>query len=122
MFAGLFNFLTGGVIRQIGDQINQAYQAKLAAQNDSDRIEADKVIAELESRKAVLVAESRYQWNIAFRAFLASPFGLYMAKVLVWDKMFGFGSTPDLTSNQWKLAAIVYGFYFVYETAQLFKR
>ncbi len=122
MLAGLLNLLGGGIIRQVISELNQAYKTRLQAQNSSERIRADKIIAELEMRKSVLVAESRYRWNIAFRTFLAMPFGLYMAKIIIFDKILKLGVTDDLSASQWKLAAVVYGFYFVYETAQLFKR
>lgn len=122
MFKAILNFIGGGIVGQIGKELNTAYANRLAAKNSSERIAADKEIAGLEARKEVLVAESRKGWNIAFRAFLALPFGLFVWKVVVWDKLLGLGVTDDLSTDMWKLMAVVYGFYFVYETAALFKR
>ena len=122
MIGLILNFLGGGIVGQIGKELNAAYKNKLAAKNNTERVEADKVISTLQARKDVLVAESRSRWNIAFRAFLALPFGLFVWKAVVWDKLLGLGATDDLSADLWNLMMVVYGFYFVYETASLFKR
>ena len=122
MLSLILNFLSGGIVGQIGKQLNQAYKARLDSKNETERVEADKTIASLEARKAVLVAESRSQWNIIFRAILAVPFAAFVWKVIVWDKLLGLGTTDDLSPDLWNLMMVVYGFYFVYETASLFKR
>lgn len=122
MIGWIANIIGSGVIGQIGKELNRAYQAKLDAKNQTERIDADKEIASLEVRKAVLVAEARTSWNIIFRGFLALPFALFVWKVIVWDKLLKLGVTDPLDDNMWKLLGIVYGFYFVYETAALFKR
>lgn len=122
MIGLILNFLGGGIVGQIGKELNAAYKSKLAAKNNTERVEADKVISTLQARKDVLVAESRSRWNIAFRAFLALPFGLFVWKAVVWDKLLGLGATDDLSADLWNLMMVVYGFYFVYETASLFKR
>lgn len=122
MLQMILNFIGGGIVGQIGKQLNTAYKQRLDSQNEQQRVEADKEIASLEARKAVLVAESRYQWNVLFRFILAAPFALFVWKVIVWDKVLGWGATDDLSTDLWNLMMVVYGFYFVYETARLFKR
>ena len=122
MLSLILNFLSGGIVGQIGKQLNQAYKTRLDSKNETERVEADKTIASLEARKAVLVAESRSQWNIIFRAILAVPFAAFVWKVIVWDKLLGLGTTDNLSPELWNLMMVVYGFYFVYETASLFKR
>lgn len=122
MLSMILNFFGSGIVGQIGKQLNDAYKSRLNAKNETQRIDADKHIAGLEARKAVLVAESRSSWNVAFRAFLALPFGLFVWKVVVYDKVMGLGSTDNLSPDLWNLMMVVFGFYFMYETAQLFKK
>lgn len=122
MLRMILNFIGGGIVGQIGKELNTAYSNRLKAQNEASRIEADQNIASLEARKSVLVAEARHQWNILFRFILAAPFALFVWKVVVWDKLLGWGATDNLSPELWNLMMVVYGFYFVYETAQLFKR
>lgn len=122
MIGLILNFLSGGIVGQIGKELNVAYKNKLTAKNNSERVAADKVISTLQARKDVLVAEARGRWNIAFRAFLALPFGLFVWKAVVWDKLLGLGSTDNLGPDLWNLMMVVYGFYFLYETASLFKK
>lgn len=123
IFSAVLNWLGGGIVGEIGEQLNIAYQAKLNAQTNAERTAADKVIATLEARRSVLVEESRQTGaNAIFRVFLALPFGLFVWKVIVYDKILALGVTDDLSDNLWKVMAVVYGFYFVYETAALFKR
>ena len=123
MIAGfILKLFGGGIIGQIGGELNKAYKARLTAQNNSERIAADKSIAGLEARKAVLVAEAKTSWNVLFRAVLALPFALFVWKVIVWDKILGLGTTDDIGPDMYNLMMVVYGFYFVYETATLFKK
>ena len=122
MWGLIANLFGGGVIGSITKALGNAHQASLNAKNTAERIEADKVISTLQARRDVLIAESRQKWNIIFRAFLALPFGIFVNKVIVYDKVLGLGSTDNLSADLWNLMMVVYGFYFVYETAALFKR
>tara|TARA_R110000851_G_scaffold32845_4_gene87836 strand:- start:856 stop:1176 length:321 start_codon:yes stop_codon:yes gene_type:complete len=76
----------------------------------------------LETLNAVLVAEAKGNWNVFFRMFLAFPFAVFLWKVVIWDKVLGWGVTDDLSPDLWNLMMIVFSFFFVYETAALFKR
>ncbi len=122
MLGTILNFLGGGIIRQIGGQINTAIKTRADATNATERIDADTEIASLQATRDVLKAEARHTWNIIIRAMLAAPFFLFVFKVIVWDKILGLGVTDDLSPDLWNLMMVVYGFYFVYETATLFKR
>lgn len=113
-------FLSG--IGSIGKEIRLAQKQKLDAKNESERIAADQSIETLKSRRDVLMAEAKQAWNVVFRTMLAAPFGIFVWKVVVWDKILGLGRTDDLSPDMWNLMMVVYGFYFVYETAVLFKK
>lgn len=86
---------------------------KLVAQTDTQRIEADQNIAQLQARRDVLIAESKSPWNVLARMALMIGPCFYVAKIFIWDKMLGLGSTDDLTPNEWYLVFVVYGFYFL---------
>ncbi|MGI9373702.1 MAG: hypothetical protein ACR2OJ_14515 [Hyphomicrobiales bacterium] len=89
MISILFSWLAGGGITAIGKQLNRAHENKLNAKNSSERIEADKAISQLESRRAVLVAEQKGLLTRWIRPAFALPFVIYDFKIVVWDKVLG---------------------------------
>lgn len=124
LLAKIGTWLLGGGVSAITESIRDIRKDALDAKNTSERIELEGVVATLENRRAVLVAEAKSNWNVVFRVFLAMPFALFVWKAIVFDKLlkWGDGSTDDLSPDLWNLMMIVYGFYFVYETAALFRR
>lgn len=95
----LVNFLGGPVVTGL---LN-AYKAKLAADNTSDRITADLAIRELaveQREKEIAVEQMKVDegrwWTAAPRAIVTWSFALYVAKIVVYDTMLGMGSTPPL--------------------------
>lgn len=48
MFSTILSWLSGGIIGQIAKPLNEAYKAKLTAQNDSERLAADMIIRKIE--------------------------------------------------------------------------
>lgn len=122
----LFRLISGGVIGQIGEQINKWQEISLQSKNASERIEADRAIAALQARKDVLVAESRdniaLRIRVLARMFFGLPLGIFIWKVVVWDKVLGLGVTDGLDTQMWNLMYMVYGFYFASEIAYFMKR
>lgn len=113
LITSLGGWLTGGGISAIGKQINDAYQAKLNAQNDEARIQADKRIAQLHAHEAVLIAEQGSAVTRWIRPAFAAPFVIYDAKIILWDKVLGLGTTDALSAEFWQLQMIVFGAYFL---------
>lgn len=113
MFGTLLSWLTGGGIAAIGKQIAHAYELKLAAKNDADRIEADKQIAQLQARQAVLIAEQGSWMTRWIRPAIAFPIVAYIWKLVIFDKVLGWGVTDDLSPELWRLFWIVIGAYFL---------
>jgi len=89
----------------------EAYTARDAAQTDADRIAADVAIKQLEARQAVLVADGR--WLAPVQAAFAVMFLIYNAKLIIWDKVLGFGVTDPLSPELYWLQGIVVGFIFL---------
>lgn len=109
-------------ISKITGQIADAFAKKVDAQTERERIEADEQIKTLEARRAVLVAESGTPINALIRGWLVFPPSLYVAKLFVWDKVLGWGSTDDLSNNLWWIVFIIYAFYFVSTAPKWFRR
>ncbi len=53
MLRTLLGWLGGGVIRQFTDPLLAAYQAKLNAQNDADRLAAEQTIVRIEAARDI---------------------------------------------------------------------
>lgn len=99
--------------------LQQAYATKLAAANDAERLKADIAIRTLEAQQAVLVAEATsgglQSW---IRPLFALPFVIYNAKLVVWDKVLGFGSTDSLSPELVQIELLVIGSYFAGRTIE----
>jgi hypothetical protein len=92
MLAWLAQFLAPQIVQGFID----AYKARLAANNSTDRTAADlaqaAILAEIEARRsadAVIIAEQGRWWTSIIRPLLAAPVVIYLWKVIVWDKVFG---------------------------------
>ena len=81
MLRAILDWLGGGIVKQFTDPLLAAYQARLAAQNDGERLEADKTIARIEAARDIAVAESARAWSATSvgRWLIVVPWGLYWA-------------------------------------------
>jgi hypothetical protein len=96
-----------------------AYRAKLAAGNTSERITADLAARELvveqrerELATQVLIAEQGRWYTALPRPLFALAFVIYAWKVVVWDKVLGLGATGALPDEMGQWAMIVLTAYF----------
>lgn len=113
MFKLFLSWITGGGLSGITSDLRQAYKDKLDAANDGDRIAAEVTIAQLTARQAALI-EGKGAWvSKAVQAAYATPFVVYNAKVIVWDKVLGLGVTDPLGEYERNLGLMVAGFYFL---------
>lgn len=109
MLKTILNWLTGNLV----GQLTEAYKAKLAAQNDAERLAAEQRIKALEVRQAVLLSEQAHWSTRWVRPAIAAPFVIYIAKVVVWDKVLGLGTTDPLSTDFHNLMMVVIGAYFI---------
>jgi len=113
MWAFLLNLISGPIISGF---IN-AYKAKLAAGNTSERIAADLAQRELEVQKTELQAQAQLKiaeighWWEPEKLF-AYTLWIYFTKVYLYDAAFGFGSTDAVRGDVAVWGAMVIGFYF----------
>jgi len=113
MWMTILSFLGGPVIKGLID----AYQAKLKAGNVDTKIAADLAAGEIAAQTAEVNAIMRYR--IAEIGHWYEPdklmgycVALYFAKLLVWDKVLGLGSTDALAGFAAITANLVVSFYF----------
>ena len=112
MFGAIASWMLGGGISAIGGQLTKAYELRLNAANDKERIEADVQIATLTAQQKILIAEQSSWATRWIRPAFALPFVIYNLKFIVWDKAFGLGASQDLGPDFWKLQMVVFGAYF----------
>lgn len=105
--------LLSGPLSSISRDIKEAYQSKLAAKNDAERVLADERIAVLEARKTSILAAQSDPIERWVRVGFAFPFVVYINKLVLWDKVLEWGVTDPLSSELSHILMIVLGGYFV---------
>ena len=105
---GLLNPLSA-ILGQI-----QQWEAKLLdAKTEQERIAAQERIAWYQAAATI----AGHPIDAVVRALMAAPGILFVWKLIVYDKMLGWGSTEDLSQNLWYFAvALPWGFYFLHWT------
>ena len=79
----LLSLIGGGVIERFTDPLLAAYQAKLDASNDAERLAAERDIAALEAARDIAVAEAGRAWSATSvgRWLIVFPWGLWWAAI-----------------------------------------
>lgn len=104
------SIFTGPVLNGLLD----AYRAKLASTNSTDQKAVDLAVADLQAqiearKQAVILASTP-------GGIIQEVFGLiaaaFFAKVVVYDKMLGWGSTDPIVGDMGTVYMMVVGFYF----------
>lgn len=125
----MLNFIGGPIITGIID----GYKAKLASVNTTDAQAVDlakqEIAAEIEARKQatiVILAEQGHWWTSLPRAAVQYAYAVFIVKVVVWDTVLGWGSTPPLHGDIATWSGMIMAFWFggrtVEKVAQIFKR
>lgn len=97
----------------IADKLVGAYASRQSAKTDQERLKADVLISQLEARQNVLVAEQGSWLTRWIRPALAFPIVIYFWKIVIWDKVLGWGVTDPIGPTGEYLMAAVVGAYFV---------
>jgi hypothetical protein len=115
MFATLLGWLGQLLGGPFAKAAVDAYRAKLASDNTSEKVAADLAARELDIEQReqdvaaqVVVAEQGRWYTALPRPLFAAAFIIYTWKVVVWDKVLGLGSTPALSGEvaQWATAVL----------------
>lgn len=129
MWTWLASILGGPVV----NGLISAYRAKLDATNTRDRTAADLAVkeieAEIEARKqaaAIIIAEQGRWYTAIIRPLLAAPVIIYFWKVIVWDKVLGWGVTDPINGMIADWAGLIITAYVggrsIEKVARIFKR
>lgn len=109
----LFSFLGGPVAKALVS----AYQAHLTAATTDNQTAADLAGKEIAAQQAennaiynLKIAEIGHPWEVEKLFAYVTLF--YYAKLLIWDKVLGLGSTDPLGGWALWAANLVIGFYF----------
>lgn len=113
MWMTLLSFIGGPVV----SGLIKAYQTKLAAGNTSERIAADLASSEIVTQRAeidaqtqVRIAEIGHFWEP--EKLFAYVTLVFYAKVLIYDKCLGLGTTDAVSGEVATWAGLVMSFYF----------
>jgi len=108
----LLNFFGGPLITGAVD----AYKAKLAAGNTRERIEADIAARELAVQQKELELQTDYKKSILGHWYdPVNLFGyimvVYFGKIVVWDKVLGWGTTDPIEGAGAEWAGMIMMFF-----------
>lgn len=101
-------------IKAIASEISKVKLAQQNADTEAKRLETEVHLEVLESKKQVLLAEQDNFLTRSVRPLWAAPFVIYTWKIVVWDKVFGFGVTDPLDEKMWALSMLIAGNYFFF--------
>ena len=118
LLLGLFT----GPLTEISNDIKEAYQSKLNAANDAERIAVEERITLLEARKSTILAAQSDPVERWVRIGFAVPFILYVNKVVLWDKVLGWGATDGLSDNFTWIMMTILGGYFLETTVKRIRK
>ena len=115
MMGLLLSFLGGPVI----NGLIGAYRERLQHASKQDVLAVDLAKAELEAEiaaraeanKLIIVEQGRW-YTAIIRPLFALPFIIFAWKVIVWDKVLGWGSTDPLDPNMWSVFIAIVAAYF----------
>ena len=129
MWTWLASFLSGPLI----NGMLSAYKERLAAINSGDAKALDllekeidaEIAARAEATKLLIVENGRW-YTAIIRPLFALPFILFSFKIVLWDKILGWGHTDALDANFWVIFNTIVISYFgataVERVARIFKR
>lgn len=108
----LLQLLGGGLVEKFTGPLERAYAAKLAAANDSERLDADKQIAFFEGQVALATVAAHHDKWWSPRSLMGWIATIYVGKLVLWDTVLGWGVTPDPGPVVGGIIMTVIGFYF----------
>ena len=108
---GILNWLIGGGINALAGPLERAYKAKLDAQNDADRLEAEKQIRFYEEQISLAQSAVADPWWSP-RVLMAYCVVAYVFKIVVWDTVLQMGVTPNPGQQVTGIVMLIIGFYY----------
>lgn len=125
MMAWLLSFLSGPLLNSL---VN-AYKAKLEAGNTRDAKAVELAVAEISAdiaarsaAKEIIIAEQGHWYTAVVRPLFALPFVIFIWKIVVWDKVFGWGVTDGLDPSMKEVLQTIIVSYFGFAAADRISR
>lgn len=96
----LGSLLAGGIVEKFTAPLERLWMAKLNADNDSKRLEAERAIQSLENQRDIAIAESRDRFSAVRvgRWLIVVPWGLWWAAIFavsIVNPIFGLSLSID---------------------------
>jgi hypothetical protein len=113
MIGAIVSLVTGGGVKAVAKLLTDAYASRADAKTEAERIAADERIATLEAQQAILLSEQQSWMTRWVRPAFAFPFVVYIWKLVLWDKVLGWGATDPLSDNLTQIMMLIIGAYFV---------
>lgn len=95
---------------------------QLDAKTEQEKIASEERIKVLEAKKDVIIKSHDDRLNNIVRLLWAAPFIVYVWKLLLWDKVMGWGSTDGLSPTLEYILWTILGGYFLLSGIDRFKR
>lgn len=114
MLGWIGSLLGGGLLRQLDDLLKRQQDATTEREKARLQAQVDVVQARLAAQTQ---GDATWLPKIV-QALFAVPFVIYLWKLIVWDKVLGWGVTDGLGAYETTLSGIVVGFYFLTTGAQ----
>jgi len=129
----MWSFLASLIGGPVVNGLIAAYKAKLDATNTTERLAADLAAKEIEGEIAmrqeaskIIIAEQGRWWTSIIRPLAALPVVIYIWKVIVIDKVLGWGTTDPITGEVATWAGVIVTTYFggrtIEKVARIFRR
>lgn len=112
MWTALLKIAIGG-LPAILSELTKQKQILSDAKTEQQRIEAEERIKVLEAKRDVVLQSQKEKFGEIVRLLWALPFILYVWKLLVWDKLLGWGTTDPLGPTLEYILWTVLGGYFI---------
>jgi len=112
MWTAVLKFLGIGLPALI-DKIVELKAKQLDAKTEQQRIEMQEKIDVLEQRKQIIINSQNQKLGEWVRLLWALPFIVYIWKLLLWDKVLGWGATDALSPTLEYILWTVLGGYFM---------
>lgn len=120
MWSALLELIPGAftTLNGITSAISNAKIAAINATTEQERISAQERVSTLQAQRDVLIADTAHSnIDLWVRTGVAIGPSVYLAKIFIYDKVLGLGSTDPLDPNLWQVVMVVLGFYFLYSGA-----
>ena len=113
MLATILGFLSGGIVKQFTDPLLEAQKVRLQASNSHERLEADKMIEQIESARSIALVEAhdRFSATRIGRLLIVVPYGIWWSLIFfvsIINGLFGTSLTIlDVPNKIHDMAAIL---------------